>query len=661
MRIHRHPPVSHSWRALGLAPALALGALLIAMAALVTVAPPRASEASAGSPAAPPADLPWMANLQLTAAGDPAAGPPSLAAAGATVWAAWRQGEANEANLAYMARSSDAGATWTAPSAISVQSLGTVNNVPPVVAAVAPGTLHVAWYQSVLYESETISYIHSTDGGASWQPLQTVAGGIMMGVTGLAIAAGDAGGVYLAWTRTNGLWLARSTDGGATWGAAQEVRSMAALGGRVALAASPFDGSLHLAWDEATEWGQPNHILYSRSTDDGATWSAPVTLSTAADYAQTQPAIAVDPGNGTVHAAWADSRPGTDAIYHVASATASGASWGTPQAISGAGPAAYPALTTWGAGVVFAAWQDSRDGTLDIRYNRSDDGGVTWLGIGRVNDSATGAQQRPALAAGQNVYAAWQDDRSGKFDIYSARLNSDCAVPLAGAGISGPAEVARDTVATLTGSYLPANATSPTFSWSPGPASGQGTLSAGYSWAEPGKYPVTFTANNCGGAHSAVRTVTVTCPAPVTWASISGLALVQAGVPVVLDAVIAPANAYQPSYTWSPAPSSGQGTAHATYLWPGVGVHEIHLDVTNCNGGWGTFSADFTVTTEDQAGPGLVRLAPGGLDQQYPEPCRGGARARRRHGSERRQRSVLVHHQRRDRLDRPLAALLLRR
>jgi hypothetical protein len=94
-----------------------------------------------------------------------------------------------------------------------------------------------------------------------------------------------------------------------------------------------------------------------------------------------------------------------------------------------------PALTGNGYGVLYAAWEDGRNGGVfnrDIYFTRSTDGGTTWLPNDiRVNDDdplpSTANQNKPDLAydpTRNRVYAVWQDERNGDSDIYFAYSNN---------------------------------------------------------------------------------------------------------------------------------------------------------------------------------------------------------------------------------------------
>jgi len=72
----------------------------------------------------------------------------------------------------------------------------------------------------------------------------------------------------------------------------------------------------------------------------------------------------------------------------------------------------------------------------------------------------------------------------------------------------------------------------------------------------------------------------------------------------VLTATFEPSNAMEPvTYSWSPTPTSGQGTAHASYQWDTPGVKTITVTATNCGG---TVSDEHTITIGSPPEPGTL-------------------------------------------------------
>jgi hypothetical protein len=80
-------------------------------------------------------------------------------------------------------------------------------------------------------------------------------------------------------------------------------------------------------------------------------------------------------------------------------------------------------------GRLYAVWQDERNGNYDIYFAYSDNNGDTWINHQKLNDDVgTAAQLNPSIAlgpgfagVGNRVYVVWQDQRNGNDDIYLIR------------------------------------------------------------------------------------------------------------------------------------------------------------------------------------------------------------------------------------------------
>jgi hypothetical protein len=158
----------------------------------------------------------------------------------------------------------------------------------------------------------------SDDGGASFREPARVSDEpwriSACPISGPALAAFE-GRLYVAWmdgradttqAGTRGdLWVAASDDGGASFG--PNVRVNAAATGYhnlPALGVGP-DGTLHVAW-EGHEGG-PTSILYSSSTDGGASFGAPLALATQDEERGLPRGAALAIGDdGAIHIAWVD-------------------------------------------------------------------------------------------------------------------------------------------------------------------------------------------------------------------------------------------------------------------------------------------------------------------------------------------------------------------
>ncbi len=237
-----------------------------------------------------------------------------------------------------------------------------------------------------------------------------------------------AGGIFFRGTRTGNdikdvsIYVSRSDDGGVTW----NEPVLVALG----KGQSPFhdhpqmavdatgganDGNVYVSWTRFGGVGQID-IYVATSRDHGASWSAlqvsgPIPQGDAEGFYQDSMA-AIGP-NGEVYVVWDETFLENGAIprMHLWMSVSldGGRTFASPWiADADVVPiflpnasyryGSYPAAavdTTTGAhrGRLYLSWADSRNGNADILLKASDDGGMTWGPIVRVNDDASHAAQ----------------------------------------------------------------------------------------------------------------------------------------------------------------------------------------------------------------------------------------------------------------------------
>ncbi|HKW49626.1 MAG TPA: sialidase family protein, partial [Gemmatimonadaceae bacterium] len=215
----------------------------------------------------------------------------------------------------------------------------------------------------------------------------------------------------------NGIYVRRSRDGGKTWDGPVPVRAWY-TGNEPDMQYedmprifadnapnSPHRGSLYVGW---IEWQlDKSIILFSRSSDQGQSWSTPIRISTQAGFPRDDNGdvvgfIGTVGTDGTVYAVWnwrstitlaisrdggrtfTASRPvlevgppyfgGTGAVPGI------GRVFGFPQVA--VAPRASRASTV---PRLYASWTDYRHGDIDVFVARSDDEGRTWSAPIRVN------------------------------------------------------------------------------------------------------------------------------------------------------------------------------------------------------------------------------------------------------------------------------------
>ncbi|MBN1979699.1 MAG: hypothetical protein JW918_20070 [Anaerolineae bacterium] len=177
------------------------------------------------------------------------------------------------------------GETWSVPNDVLISPAGAVSDLPAI-AADSQGRLHVVWEaQPGIYYSQ--AWIQDSPWLATaWSPPKAIS---LVGRGRAYIAVDDEDNVHVVWidpppdTRIlDGelcpdcwdVYYTRSSDGGQSWSAPIN------LSDSVYRPAYPFlaidgQGVIHAAWDEHNAADQAITGGYSRSLDGGATWSQP--------------------------------------------------------------------------------------------------------------------------------------------------------------------------------------------------------------------------------------------------------------------------------------------------------------------------------------------------------------------------------------------------
>jgi hypothetical protein len=190
--------------------------------------------------------------------------------------------------------------TWSQPTFINQTTSPTTLNDKEWIAADWHATspfrdrVYVTWTRFLFnpsngrYAQSPIFEAHSSDGGRTFSAPHSISGNVLYS-QGSRVFTGADGTVYAVWdgatrlSTLDGTWFAKSTDGGVTWSTPTlistlvEVDELANTAFRVnsfpAGAIAP-DGTLYTAW--TTDENGRDVVVYSRSTDGGATWTAPV-------------------------------------------------------------------------------------------------------------------------------------------------------------------------------------------------------------------------------------------------------------------------------------------------------------------------------------------------------------------------------------------------
>jgi hypothetical protein len=299
----------------------------------------------------------------------------------------------------------------------------------------------------------------SRDGGSSWKVATgtaptdyRVSGDVSVtydkhGAAILCYIAFDKLGSENYWARgatRNGIFVRRSADGGATWDTqahvviAQPTKPGIPFEDKPYIVAdntnSKFAGNLYVGWTEFRL--DESVILFSRSSDGGLTWSAPLDISThhglpRDDNGAVEGFTGAVAEDGALYATWADGDSIVLAVSHDGGRTFSHSREILKTAplyfaVAGLDRAnGFPEIAIdprhGRNGLLYVTWSDYRDGDIGVFCATSDDGGKSWSNPVRVNTNS--------VHDGTDQFFQWLavDPASGAANIvfYDRRLDPD--------------------------------------------------------------------------------------------------------------------------------------------------------------------------------------------------------------------------------------------
>jgi hypothetical protein len=293
----------------------------------------------------------------------------------------------------FYSRSTDMGATFTAPVRLSGDSAKHSQDFPSI-AIDSSDNIYIAFIDNRdlmngLSKAAQLYFTKSTDGGSSFsQPVRAsnMAGGVggSCECCNTSIAATGNGHVYISFrsdiNNRRDIFIARSLNGGAS-----------------------FDTAIPAA---SEEWIIP---------------ACPMTGST----------IALD-REETAHVMWRDLRPSANGQKYVYYTTLRfGDTVCAPDIVISDIKSEFPSLSITPDGAILSAYQHNRNGTNTVVYRYSFDGGNSFTMEATPSDEISNRKRElVSTAVGPNGarYAVWQDSRRDVSDIYFSRDTSSPAL-----------------------------------------------------------------------------------------------------------------------------------------------------------------------------------------------------------------------------------------
>lgn len=315
----------------------------------------------------------WSAPFPLFATEDSLQNPAIVADAYDIVHACWAVRAATGATSAapwVIYHAAKENERWTRPADI-ILSPGGGSAQAPEVAADPFGHVHIIWYgpnNKIYYSSADGKEAGNSRGWSKPKAIGT-------GLTHSGILADTTGRLHVVYpgTGSSGVYYTTSLDGGVTWSGSVNVAPTASRDSSAAdyaQVAVDSQKGIHVVWTEfkLPDGWPPLGVFYSRSADNGATWSNPFRLaSDGYDLATIRTLV-----DGSVHVIW-NGMAGLGGRYYVQSGN-QGRSWSKPAPVIPAGqggtsgyadfiPDATGTLhvaTSLGASTLYTAYQNGK-------------------------------------------------------------------------------------------------------------------------------------------------------------------------------------------------------------------------------------------------------------------------------------------------------------
>ncbi len=340
-------------------------------------------------------------------------------------------------NFSGVLYSTDGGTTFTDFGQLPTAGGTTAVNGDPVVAVYNPPIGPPTFYYASLYRNalgqNSLCVHKSTDGGASWSgPFEvTSASSADFADKEWLTVDPETGRIHISWSSFGATVTIRTThsdDGGLTWSPAVTLSSPNSVQGS-SIAADPNGPNVYAAWRRIVATGPTQaRINFSRSTDNGVTWSAEADVTPTFfhvvppygfDRFNSFPSIAVNPVDGGIELVYAASATGQptgdfgDILY--SRSTDAGLTWSPALRLNadvgaGAGrPQCFPSVSCDPSGRIDVVWYDESIGEgvsdlTDLFTTYSADFGATW-------SSPVAANPKPfPNESGNNFSAPHQGD-----------------------------------------------------------------------------------------------------------------------------------------------------------------------------------------------------------------------------------------------------------
>ncbi|MEX0834011.1 MAG: sialidase family protein [Actinomycetota bacterium] len=300
--------------------------------------------------------------------------------------------------------STDAGATWGPDNFICACQGRKAQNDPEIEVA-NDGTIYAAWLNDF---NPGVAFAKSSNGGATWTaPIHVDGQGLNWSDKPIIAISPSGQDVYIAFNHSDS-YVVASHNFGASFSAPVQTNTddlyWFAEGGAVAPNGNVyFSESGEVASHSASGDVQ---LAVLRSTNGGTSWThtyidtskefPPACCGSSADFFASQAAMAIDSAGKIMVAYTLNTTAGAPKALYITTST-DGVTWAPRTLVNSQGDSGFPAITAGSAAGDFRlAWQDDRGGAWNTYYRRTTDGGASFGTEVKLSNVTTGAPYKSA-------------------------------------------------------------------------------------------------------------------------------------------------------------------------------------------------------------------------------------------------------------------------
>ena len=344
---------------------------------------------------------------------------------------AWNDYRGGPTYRIYAQRISAGGATQWAANGVALCTVASQHSSPALVTDGAGGAI-VTWSDYRRGSAGVYAQRVSVGGAAQWTTDGVALAATTGDQESPGIVSDGVGGVIVAWQDTRSghptIYAQRISATGTTQWAANGVAPCTVTSSQLSPAVvSDGDGGAIVTW---YDYRNSALGIYAQRISAGgtATWTASGVALCSIDVTVTHfyQGVASDGAGGAI-VTWEDFR-NFNADIHAQRVSSEGAVLWTADGVAvctAPDDQIYPSAISDGAGGAIVTWDDYRSGSADIYAQRVSAGGAPrWTVDGVALCTAAYDQRAPAIApdGAGGAIVAWQDARNGPLDIYAQRV-----------------------------------------------------------------------------------------------------------------------------------------------------------------------------------------------------------------------------------------------